>query len=69
MNPGDLQRLLSDGGKQWTFESTKQRDEWIDANYPQRKCGDSPGFFHLPDGTTLQVFMETVTLYPAEVQP
>lgn len=47
------------------FESIEARDEWIDANYPERKMTSTPGLFAV-DGGGLGVFLREVTFYPGK---
>lgn len=48
-----------------TFETTDERNAWIDEHYPRREAANTPpGFYNLPEGGHLGVFMREVTYYP-----
>jgi hypothetical protein len=48
------------------FKSQRARNEHLETEYPDRKGCEVPGFYHLPDGRSLGVFCNSITLYEAD---
>jgi hypothetical protein len=46
-----------------TFKTIEERDTFIKATYPKRKCLGVPGAYAVPGGT-VGVFLYEVTFYP-----
>jgi hypothetical protein len=45
---------------EWRFDSTAERDEFVEQHFPGRRGLESPGAYALHDGGLLCVFCETV---------
>ena len=46
--------------EQMLFRSTRERDEYIEKNFPKRKCTTTPGVYKLPKGGLLYVWLNDV---------
>jgi hypothetical protein len=45
------------------FDSTEDRDTFMDAHFKDRQCSDCPGLFFLTNGEQVGVFCNDVTYY------
>lgn len=62
MNGPKLMVVVELRRTRFIFDNTADRDLYIHDNFPMRKCTDVPGMYQLPDGRSLEVFCEEVTL-------